>query len=281
MTTAPYKTGVTELASQAYAFVQEGGQTNAGFIVGEEGVLVIDSLMTPTLAKSLLSAIRSVTGAPIRYMVDTHYHGDHVFGNQYFLPAPIIGHVNCRRELLEKFEANMQRYRNTRPELIPELEQIRMTPPDVTFEDRMTIRLGEREVQLIYLGRAHTASDILIYLPQEKLLYAGDIAFHKVLPAFPDGHIVKWIDVMEETAKLDFDTIVPGHGPVGGKAEFEEARELMAHLHREIRMGFDMSLSEEETARKVELGKFSSYLGQDRIGQIVQMAYRVYRGELQ
>lgn len=281
MTTVSYKTGVIEVAPQAYALVQEAGLTNAGFIVGEEGVLVIDSLMTPTLATRLLSAIRSVTKAPIRYLVDTHYHGDHLFGNQYFLPVPIIGHVNCRRELLEKFEANMQRYRNTRPELFPELEQIRMTPPDLTFEDRMTIRLGEREVQLIYLGRAHTAGDILLYLPQDKLLYAGDIAFHKVLPAFPDGHIVKWMDVMEETAKLDAETIVPGHGPVGGKSEFDEARELMGHLHREVRMGFDMGLPEAETAKKVDLGKFSGFLAQDRVGQITHMAYLAYSGELQ
>lgn len=281
MTTVTYKTGVIEIAPQVYAFIQESGATNSGFIVGEEGVLVIDSLMTPSLATRLLSAIRSVTKAPIRYLVDTHYHGDHVFGNQYFVPAPIIGHINCRRELIEKFDANMQRYRNTRPELIPELEQIRMTLPDLTFEDRMNIRLGDREIQLIYLGRAHTAGDILLHLPQDGILYAGDIAFHKVLPAFPDGHITKWLEVMEQTARIDVQTIVPGHGPVGGKAEFEEAKELMAHLHSEVRRGFDQGLTEEETARNVNLGKFGNFLGQDRVGLVTHMAYLAYRGELE
>jgi cyclase len=281
LTTVTYKTGVIEIAPQVYAFIQESGATNSGFIVGEEGVLVIDSLMTPSLATRLLSAIRSVTKAPIRYLVDTHYHGDHVFGNQYFVPAPIIGHINCRRELIEKFDANMQRYRNTRPELIPELEQIRMTLPDLTFEDRMNIRLGDREIQLIYLGRAHTAGDILLHLPQDGILYAGDIAFHKVLPAFPDGHITKWLEVMEQTARIDVQTIVPGHGPVGGKAEFEEAKELMAHLHSEVRRGLDQGLTEEETARNVNLGKFGNFLGQDRVGLVTHMAYLAYRGELE
>lgn len=281
MTTVTYKTGVIEIAPQVYAFIQESGATNSGFIVGEEGVLVIDSLMTPSLATRLLSAIRSVTKAPIRYLVDTHYHGDHVFGNQYFVPAPIIGHINSRRELIEKFDANMQRYRNTRPELIPELEQIRMTLPDLTFEDRMNIRLGDREIQLIYLGRAHTAGDILLHLPQDGILYAGDIAFHKVLPAFPDGHITKWLEAMEQTARIDVQTIVPGHGPVGGKAEFEEAKELMAHLHSEVRRGFDQGLTEEETARNVNLGKFGNFLGQDRVGLVTHMAYLAYRGELE
>jgi cyclase len=281
LTTVTYKTGVIEIAPQVYAFIQESGATNSGFIVGEEGVLVIDSLMTPSLATRLLSAIRSVTKAPIRYLVDTHYHGDHVFGNQYFVPAPIIGHINSRRELIEKFDANMQRYRNTRPELIPELEQIRMTLPDLTFEDRMNIRLGDREIQLIYLGRAHTAGDILLHLPQDGILYAGDIAFHKVLPAFPDGHITKWLEAMEQTARIDVQTIVPGHGPVGGKAEFEEAKELMAHLHSEVRRGFDQGLTEEETARNVNLGKFGNFLGQDRVGLVTHMAYLAYRGELE
>lgn len=276
-----YPTGVIATAANAYAFIQPNGATNAGFIVSEEGALVIDSLMTPALATRLLSEIRRVTKAPIRYLVDTHYHGDHVFGNQYFVPAPIIGHSNCRRELIEKFDANMNRYTTGRPELIPELAQIRMTLPDVTFEERMDIRLGDREINLIYLGRAHSAGDILLHLPQDGVLYAGDIAFHRILPAFPDGHITKWLAVMDQTRDLDFETIVPGHGPVGTKADFDEARELMAQLHGEIRRGFDAGKSETETAQAVDLGKFAAYLGQERIAQITQMAYRAYRGELE
>jgi cyclase len=281
MASVSYKTGIIEVAADAYAFIQANGATNAGFIVGDEGVVVIDSLMTPTLAGKLHAAVRNVTPKPIRYLVNTHYHGDHVFGNQYFVPAPIISHANCRTELIEKFDANMQRYRSGRPELIPELEQIRMTLPDVTFDHHMTIMLGEREIQLVYLGRAHTASDILLYLPQEKLLYVGDLAVHKTLPAFPDGHITKWLTVLDEVAKIDAATIVPGHGPVGGKAEFGEAKELMDLLHREIRRGFDDGLSEEETAKQVSLGKFTSFMGQDRVRLITHMAYLAYRGELQ
>ena len=281
MTTQTYDTGVIQTAPNAYAFIQPNGATNAGFIVGEEGIIVIDSLMTPSLAIRLLSEIRNVSKAPIRYLVDTHYHGDHVFGNQYFVPAPIIGHENCRTELIEKFDANMNRYTSGRPELIPELSQIRMTLPDVTFSDRMDLRLGDREINMIYLGRAHSAGDILLHLPQDGVLYAGDIAFHRVLPAFPDGHITKWLYVMDKTREMDFETIVPGHGPVGTKKDFDEARELMAHLQGEIRKGFDEGKSEDETAAGVNLGKFTEYLGQDRVGLITNMAYRAYRGDLQ
>ncbi len=191
MTSQSYATGVIQVAANAYAFIQANGATNTGFIVSEEGILAIDPLMTPSLATRLLSEIRSISRAPIRFLVDTHYHGDHVFGNQYFVPAPIVAHANARQELIEKFDANMNRYTSGRPELIPELSQIRMTLPDVTFNDRMDLRLGDREINLIYLGRAHTDGDILLHLPQDGVLYAGDIAFHRVLPAFPDGHITK------------------------------------------------------------------------------------------
>ena len=188
--------------------------------------------------------------------------------------------MNCREELIEKFDANMNRYTSGRPELIPELSQIRMTLPDVTFNYWMDIRLGDREINLVYLGRAHSAGDILLHLPQDGVLYAGDIAFHGFLPAFPDGHITKWLDVMDKTQEMDFEIIVPGHGPVGTKKDFDEARELMAHLHGEIRRGFDAGKSEDETASEVNLGKFTEYLGQEHIGLITNMANRADRGDL-
>ena len=103
------------------------------------------------------------------------------------MAAPIIGHVNCRLELIEKFDANMNRYTGGRPELIPELEQIRMTLPDVTFEDCTNIRLGDREMNLIYLRRVHSSGDVLLHLPQDGVLYAGDIAFHQICPPFLMG----------------------------------------------------------------------------------------------
>ena len=155
-----------------------------------------------------------------------------------------------------------------------------MAFPDVTFNDRMDIRLGDREINLIYLGRANSVGDILLHLPQDGVLYAGDIVFHRILPSFPDGHITKWLDVMDKTQEMDFETNVPGHGPVGTKKDFDEARELMAHLKGEIQRGFDAGKSEDETASDVNLGKFTEYLGQDRIGLITNMAYRAYRGDL-
>jgi len=94
----------------------------------------------------------------------------------------------------------------------------------------------------------------------------GDIAVNKTLPAFPDGHITKWLTVIDQTAKVDAETIVPGHGPVGGKAEFEEARELLQILNTEIKRGYDEGLPEYETAKRVNVGKFSGFANQEHVG---------------
>ena len=109
----------------------------------------------------------------------------------------------------------------------------------------------------------------------------GGIAVNKTLPAFPDGHITKWLTVIDQTAKVDAETIVPGHGPVGGKAEFEEARELLQILNTEMKRGNDEGLPGYETAKRVNVGKFSGFANQKHVGQITQMAYQAYRGELE
>ena len=281
MSTLSYPTGTIEVASGIYAYIQENCATNAGFIVTEEGVLVIDSLMTPSLAGALYTAIRNITSAPIRYLVNTHFHGDHVFGNQYFLPAPIVAHSNCRIELAEKFDLNMQRYREGRPDLIPELDQVRITLPDTVFDENMTIYLGELEIQLRYLGRAHSASDIFIHLPSEKLMFVGDIAVNKTLPAFPDGHITKWISVIKKAGQIKAETIIPGHGPIGGPIEFREAEDLLVHLDNQIRGCYDAGLSVEEAKNSIDLGDFDTFMNQDRTELITRMAYLAYAGTLE
>ena len=120
----------------------------------------------------------------------------------------------------------------------------------------------------------------MLYLPEEKVLFVGDLAVNKTIPAFPDGHISKWVDVLEKVETVDADTFVPGHGPVGGKEEFDEAKDLLKLLNDEIKQSFDNGKSEEQAAKDVNVGKFSVFANQDRIPQVVEMAYKAYKGEL-
>ena len=235
--------------------------------------------MTPSLAGSLMTVVRDVTQKPIRYVINTHFHGDHVYGNQYFLPTPIVGHENCKFDLDTKWDSNFNRYWS-REALRPELSRIVKTTPDVTFNDKMSIWLGSREIQLSFHGRAHSNSDILLYLPEEKVLFVGDLAVNKTLPAFPDGHITDWVSVLEQVDKVDTDTIVPGHGPVGTKAEFNEAKGLLNLLNTQIKSAFDNGATEDEASKNIDVGIYSGFANQDRIPQIVEMAYKAYRNEL-
>ena len=140
--------------------------------------------------------------------------------------------------------------------------------------------MGSREIQLSFHGRAHSNSDILLYLPEEKVLFVGDLAVNKTIPAFPDGHITAWVSVLEQVEKVDTNTIVPGHGPVGTRVEFNEAKDLLSLLNTQIQSAFDNGATEEQAAQKVDVGLYSSFANQDRIPQIVEMAYKAYRDEL-
>ena len=160
------------------------------------------------------------------------------------------------------------------------MERINKTLPDVTFKDQMSIWLGDREIMISYHGRAHSDIDILLYLPKEKVLFVGDLAVNKTIPAFPDGHISKWVDELIKVEAVEADTFVPGHGPVGGKEEFIEAKDLLKLLNNKIRAAFDDGKSEEQAAKDINVGKFSVFANQDRIPQVVEMAYKAYRGEL-
>src|SRR3989304_4175796 len=138
MATVSQETGVIELASGVFAKIFPEGRTNSGFIVGDEGVMVIDSLMTPSLARGIIEDVKKVTAKPVRYLVNTHYHGDHTFGNEVFAPVPIIAHANCRVELEEFGEVSIQRFSQMRPELAEELKEGRRRLPGLTLQDSPT-----------------------------------------------------------------------------------------------------------------------------------------------
>ncbi|MBI4234309.1 MAG: MBL fold metallo-hydrolase [Chloroflexi bacterium] len=280
MTTQEYRTGTVEIAPNTYAFIQPGGMTNAGFIVGQDGVLVIDALMTLTLARTLQGEVRKVTSKPMRALINTHYHGDHTFGNQEFRPAPIISHVNCREELRTSFEASRQRFSANRPELAGEFRQVRMTLPDLTFRERLTLHLDGRPIELRWLGYAHTKGDILVYLPQERVIFAGDVAFHKFIPAAMDGHVSSWINVVRKANDLDAAVVVPGHGPIGTKRDMDEVRDLLRLLKREVRRRYDAGVKVDDAARDISVAKYASWLNQERLAVAVQRLYMEFRGEL-
>ena len=281
MTSSAYETGAIEIASGIYAFIQPDGATDAGFIVERDGVVVIDTLMTTTLANRLMAAVRAVTDAPVRHIVNTHWHGDHVFGNAVLPPAPIIAHDTCREDLLGEWDSHRAFLRDLYPMAWPDMSDLPAVPPNVTFDHHLTLHLASRPVELRYFGRAHTRGDVVAYLPTEGVVFAGDIAFHDYIPNARDGFPSDWIAAAAALEGLDAGTIVPGHGPLGNNGEVAKMRECLTLIAGQVRGAFERGMSETQAHEALQLGSFASWGRQeDRLPTLVGRLYRELRGEL-
>lgn len=281
MVNKSYETGAIELASGVFAYIQEDGATDAGFIVDESGVIVIDTLMTEALATQLMTEIKTITRAPIKYIVNTHWHGDHVFGNAVLPPVPIIAHDTCREDLLVEWDSHRAFLRDLYPAAWPGMADLPATPPDLTFPNRLTLHLGDRQVDLHFFGRAHTRGDIVLHLPADGVTFAGDVAFHKYIPNARDGFPAEWPAVAAAVEGLKSEHVVPGHGPVGTTAHLAEMRECLTLINAQVKSAYENGKSESDALRGISLGQFSSWGRQeDRMPTLIARLYQGFRNEL-
>jgi len=198
---------------------------NAGIIIGEDGIAVVDTLISAKEAKRFLGDIRMITDKPIKYVINTHYHLDHSFGNSVFadLGASIIAHANCDEAMREKGEtalANAEKYGLTQEDLAG----TKIAYPDITFTDRYQLNLGSMEVELIYNGPSHSKGSIIAYVPQEKTVFTGDILFTDFHPYMGDDDIVGWLKNLNFLAALDADNFIPGHGRLSTKKDVADMK---------------------------------------------------------
>ena len=281
MASSAYDTGAIEIASGVFAFIQPDGATDAGFIVETDGVVVIDTLMTAALAGELVDAVRSVTDAPIKLIVNTHWHGDHVFGNAVLPTVPIIAHHTCRDDLLAEWDNHRAFLRELYPAAWPGMAELEATPPNLTFDRSLTLHLESRPVELRYFGRAHTRGDVVAWLPTEGVAFAGDIAFHDYIPNARDGFPSDWISTAAQLEELSADIVVPGHGPLGSTATLAQMRECLTLIVEQVRGEFERGMDEEAARASLRLGAFSDWGRQeDRLPTLVARLYRELRGEL-
>ncbi|MCH8993367.1 MAG: MBL fold metallo-hydrolase [Chloroflexi bacterium] len=278
-----WSTGLVELADGVFAYLQAGGGlcvANAGLIVTKEGCIVIDALFAPSMTQAFRAEIARVTDKPVRLLINTHHHVDHTMGNALFPEARIVSHANARREQERVGAGVLELLRPRIPELVAEVEGVEQRLPDMTFADELTLHLAERTVRLLHLGTAHTIGDALVMLPEERLLFAGDVAFHQVTPLAFEGHIGGWIAVCDKVDGLEVETIVPGHGPVGGKDDLRKMRGYLQSIHEQARAAFDAGRSQEEATEEIDLGHYASWAEPERLGLNVGRLYQEFRGEI-
>ena len=265
-----------EVAEGVYAYVQLDGSwglNNSGFLVGRDGVTVIDTCFTERRTRALIDTITSVTAVPLRTLVNTHHHGDHTHGN-YLLPAAtIIGHERCREEMLATGHLATG--------LFPGVEwgQLEVAPPFVCFDEHLDVYVDDRKVELAFVGPAHTTNDVVAWLPQHRVLFSGDLVFNGGTPFVVMGSVAGSLASLERLRQLAPDVIVPGHGSVCGVAAIDDQVAYLRFVQEVARRGFDAGTPPLELARQTALGRFAVLHDPERIVGNLYRAYSELRGE--
>lgn len=277
-----WKTGLREVADGIFAYIQAHGElgvSNAGLIADRQSPMAVDALMVPSMTRKFLSAIKKVTSKPVSRLVNTHHHVDHTGGNSLFKGAEIISHTHCRDQI-ERTRMPAEVFKQLMPRFASEYDKLKLSVPKVTFEDRLVFHQSDRDIELRHLGPAHTFGDAFVYLPKEKVLFAGDLAFYYVTPMAFQGHVGNWIRVADRILKMDVETIVPGHGPVGGKKELRDMRAYLIYIRREAKKRFDEGMTAEQAARDVRLGVYARWREPERILPNIMRLYQEFSDEL-
>ncbi|MCC6502743.1 MAG: MBL fold metallo-hydrolase [Deltaproteobacteria bacterium] len=247
------------IAPGVFALVGGEGRANSGFVVTDDGVVVIDTQGPPELAMLLREKIKETTDKPVTHVLNTHYHGDHTFGNQYFAEAVIIAHENTRRALIDKDEAHRTMFKKFFGE--DSLKGFSLTLPAVTFNDRMTLRVGGRTIELVHPWPiAHTDGDIFVWLPAERVVFAGDLLYNGRLPLLNDGGTAGALKALELITLTEASVLVPGHGPVSVMGDVAGYRGFIEALRTEAGALIDRGALREEVVSQVKASGYSEWL---------------------
>jgi len=279
-----------KVAEGVYHAIGTGSLTvvgNSSVIVNEDDVIVIDDHVSPAAAWVLLEEIKTLTNKPVRTVINTHFHYDHAHGNQIFgKDVEIIGHEFTREMLLGGKSAEMPLYKNyvtglpaqiatlkqrfaaetdaaARTRLQTQLQaaesnaasqaELKPTPPNVTLRTNMTLHRGAREIQIRFLGRAHTAGDVVVYLPKEKIVMTGDL-LTSTLSNMSDAFVNEWVTTLDELKKIDFVTVMPGHGePFTDKAKIDYFQAYLRDVWTEVSRLKQQGVSAEDAAKRADL----------------------------
>ncbi len=233
-----------------------GGVCNRGIISQGGSVLVVDSGVAAAEATPLRAAAQEYRKEGSLYLFNTHPHGDHVYGNQVFADSPIIAHEGVRNDLVTNGERTLADWKQN-PRMAAFVSDVTITPPTITFQEKMTVFVGNIEVQLLYLGIAHSPSDSVAWLPQSRTLFAGDLLFNTIVPALPPGgNSANWVHALEQLEQLGAEHAIPGHGPIQTPTALADLRHwfitLRAQIGEAIASGWDRETTITRVAQQIQ-----------------------------
>ncbi|MCX5267327.1 MBL fold metallo-hydrolase [Streptomyces sp. NBC_00199] len=277
MTLQQVRSEMREVASSVYAWIQPDGGwclNNAGLILDGECAVLVDTAATERRTRVLAEAVGTLAPAGPDFLVNTHFHGDHTFGNSYFKPrATIIAHENCARDQI----AAGPGLRGLWPDV--EWGETPVLGPDVTYRgDEAAVHSGGRRIALLHPGTAHTTGDTVVWLPDEGVLFTGDVVWSGSTPFCLMGSVTGSLEAIGRLRALGAQTVVPGHGPVGGAELLDETAAYLNWLLEVAESGLRAGRSALETARTTELGAWAAFLDAERIVGNLHRAYAELAG---
>jgi len=293
------------------------GWSNAGLITDDDECLLVDTLFDKRLTEEMLETMRRATptAARIGTVVNTHGNGDHCYGNSLVADASIIGTRGCVEDLREappSRNRTMQRaakvikalgvggrllgkafsvvgvhqvadLADVGPYALPLFEVFdfadnEIVPPNRTFEGELSLTVGAKTVELIEVGPAHTRGDAVVWVPEDKTVFTGDILFKDAHPIIWQGPVSNWVAACERLLDLDVETVVPGHGPLTDKSGLHETKHYLEVLTDEARRRYDAGMSVQDAAFDIALDEFDDWLDGERVFINVHTLYREFGG---
>lgn len=293
-----YSKGLHDLGNHSYAWLAPDGGwgwSNAGLIVDGDQSLLVDTLFDVPLTQEMLDAMKASepkAAAHIDTVVNTHANGDHCHGNQLVADAQIIASTAAAREMEELPAAALARMQASFAEDTSpvgryfqrcfgafQFEGIRHTPPTRTFDGQLTLSVGDKRVELIEVGPAHTGGDVLVYVPEDRTIFTGDILFVEGTPLVWAGPVQNWIDACRRIEAMDVETVVPGHGPITDRSGAAAVAGYFEFVMEQARERYDAGMSVLDACRDIDLGAYADWGESERIAVNVDRLYKEFSGD--
>ncbi|MFO8024397.1 MBL fold metallo-hydrolase [Thiohalophilus sp.] len=251
----------------------QGYMVNSAVLIGDDGVVLVDTGFSDEIGQHLKKTIAGITDKPVTHVINTHHHGDHILGNSAFPDAEVISSKQCR-ELVEKEGYNwIGILKNMTGKEHPDTRPI---PAKTVYpqESHTNVTLQEIPMEFWVPAGSHTPGDMMIYLPQDKLLISGDILVQKMIPSFVDAHVSSWIDTLAKIQERNIETVVPGHGSLMTMADVKAMHQRMADLYAGVEAGYNQGMMDSEIRKTLDLSewkKMKEFEGQ--MGVNINRAY--------
>src|SRR5579862_831440 len=285
---APAMTGATaelrKLADGAYAFVGKSNDANAMAIVTTQGVIVVDTGNNPPETRILLKDIQSVTAQPVRYIVITQNHGDHVGGTPLFSPpATVIVHDRVAKDWAAMKDYQIKSWRKRFPERTAALAEVKPLDAVVSFSDRMTLHIGGKTVELIYVDDAYNPGDVAVWLPDEGILHAGFVGYigrhPDIRPDYSHGTTAGMLRQLDVLSALKPKIVVPAHGPVGDITALSTLTDYVLLARQKVRTMMQRGLPLEAIERQFDMHEYKDWDRGQHLSATAATIYRELKGE--